>query len=205
MANSHLTIFPSNGFWRTCCPRVRSEWRQALDEEQKVRRGGEEGRGGGAQQYNLELPCPRHPKVLQPFMTQYSTIQLHVHGKLAHTTFTTLFSHQTTKVGVDFARHDRNFFVRSKRPISFHLSSLSAVELQCVVYDPSVVTGGRQSTNPRSPVSQPLLLHFASLDLTGPKLESGGREGAFNISSKSCLATTIRPVEWGQHKANNLM
>ena len=180
MANSHLTILPSKGFSRTCCPRVRSEWRQAVDEEQKVRGGGEEGRFGSTVQPRTSVPPlpPQSPATFYDPVFYDSTSC--TRQACTHTTFTALFLHQTTKVWVDFARHDRNFFVRSKRPISSHLSSLSAVALQCVVYDPSVVTGGRQSTNPRSPVSQPLLLHFASLDLTGPKLESrGGSRGGF--------------------------
>ena len=56
MANSHLTILPSKGFSRTCCPRVRSEWRQAVDEEQKVRGGGEEGRFGSTVQPRASVP-----------------------------------------------------------------------------------------------------------------------------------------------------
>ena len=146
MANSHLTIFPSKGFSRTCCPRVRSEWRQAVDEEQKVRGGGEEGRFGSTVQPRASVPPlpPQSPATFYDpvFYDSTSCTRQACTHYIHHPVLTS--DHKSLS---RFCKTRSQLFCPFKKthflppPTSYCL----AVELQCVVYDPSVMTGGRQT------------------------------------------------------------
>ena len=81
------------------------EWRQAVDEEQKVRLGGggEEEGGRGRSTVQPRASVPATPQLLQPFMTQSPCDPPTAH----HTTLVILFLRETTQseAWVDFARH----------------------------------------------------------------------------------------------------
>ena len=98
--------------------------------------GERRGEGVGAQQYNPELPCPPPPKLLlQPFMTQYSTMQLLVAG--LHTTVTTppfLTSDHRLKSWSRFCKTRLQLFCPLKKPHFLHMNSVLVLPLNCQMW-----------------------------------------------------------------------